>query len=190
MKIELHGMVKKASGEWDGLVFKKVYGKTVAFAKPTVTTEPTDKQLAQREQFKQAAMYAKAALADPALRPLYAAAAYAKDVPVVAVAVQDYFNPPTIDEVRLSAYKGRVGDRIDVFAHDDFGVANVYVTIKGANGTVIENGPAVAGSSADGSVHWSYAATTLVQPGTTVTVQANAADHPGTTVTASQSKAL
>ena len=178
MKIELHGMVKKATGEWDGLVFKKVFGKTVAVTKPSTSSEPTAGQLAQREHFKQAVMYARSALADAVLGPVYAAAAFAKQTPVFGLIVADYLNHPSIDEVDTLQYIGQVGGIIHVATSDDFGVVSVDISICDTrDGTIIERGQAV--ESIPGSGHWIYIATNQAPAGIEAGFQIIAKDRPG-----------
>ena len=91
--------------------------------------EPTEAQQAQREQFRQAAVWqdgdtctcvtAGASVADSATKAIYEEAAKAKGQPVFSLTVADFFNAPSVDEVDLSAYAGRVGDAIAIRAHDD-----------------------------------------------------------------------
>ena len=75
-----------------------------------------------REQFKLAAGYGKAALADPATKALYETVAKGKGIPVFALTIADFFNAPAVDEIDLSAYTGKAGETIRVRASDDFEV--------------------------------------------------------------------
>jgi len=58
---------------------------------------------------------------------------------LLLVAVTDFLKPPRISEVDCSAYKGHAGDKIMVFAIDDFKVKKVSVKICDPAGTEIES---------------------------------------------------
>lgn len=173
MKIKLNPMFEEVRGQLGDVVFRELRGKTIASRKPVSTTATTEKQVAHRERFKQAAAFGRSALADPATRELYEAAAKNNGVPVFAATIADFFNPPVIDDVDVSAYNGQAGSRILVSARDDFGIASVHVSIATDGGSPIESGNAVP---ADG--HWVYTATQS-RSGGTVNIQVVATDRPG-----------
>jgi hypothetical protein len=81
--------------------------------------------------------------------------------------------------IDTGAYSGRPGDAIAVYAVDDFGVRQVFVTIQATNGGIVEEG--VAAAQAGG--RWVYIATAAnaVLAGCRVVVQAS--DLPGNTAT-------
>ncbi len=128
-------------------------------------------------RFDQATVYGKVALASPATRALYEAAAKARGKPVVSVAIGDFFNPPSVDGVDLSGYTGAVDDEVVIAASDDFEVWRVRVLLSNADGSVIEQGEAL--ESPSGSDRWVYRATAAVARGTTVWVRVTAVDRPG-----------
>jgi hypothetical protein len=72
------------------------------------------------------------------------------------VAVADFFNAPNIQEIDISAYTGQVGSLIRVRATDDFNVADVFVHITNADGSLVEEGAALLQSN---GVDWVYTAT-------------------------------
>ena len=187
MKFKLNRAFREASGELDGLVYRNVRGKVVVSRKPdTSNVVYSENQIAHRQRFKQAAAYGKSVMADAETRELYEAAAKAKDMPVFALTVADYFNAPTIDMLDLSAYNGQVNDIIKISASDDFGVQTVHVSIADENGALIESGYAM--ETAEGAGLWVYVSIASVESNVTVTVVAT--DRPGGTAVKSQPKSF
>lgn len=185
MKFKLNRAFRAASGELDGLVYRNIRGNVVASRKPDLSNIVySESQIAHQQRFKQAAAYGKAALADADTRELYEAAAKAKDIPVFALTIADFFNAPTIDVLDLSAYNGNTDDIIKISASDDFGVQQVHVSISAEDGTPIENGYAM--ETAEGAGLWVYVATAAVESNVIVTVVAT--DRPGGTAVKTQSK--
>jgi hypothetical protein len=174
-KVELNAITQHFRGRVGDVVFRTSYGRlqaTLRQKKPT--TPPTPEQIAQRVEFRKGISYAQAALADPVTRGVYENAGRAHQMSALAAAVGDYFKPPAIDDIDVSGYRGRVGDRILVMASDDVAVKEVTVAVRKADGTVIEQGPAVLQN-----LKWRYAATTAVAAGEQVVVDVTAQDWPG-----------
>jgi len=191
MKFKLNRAFTAASGELDGLVYRNIRGKVIASRKPdTSNVVYSENQIAQRERFKQAAAYGKAALANPAVRALYEAAAKEKDMPLFAVTIADFFNAPVVSNVDVLEYHGQVGDLISILARDDFGVASVHVSITDSDngGNMLESGNAV--ETAPDSGEWIYTATAAVPAGTEVKVNVVATDRPGGTAVTFKNKFL
>lgn len=184
MKVRLNPAFEGMSGQLGELVFREVRGKTIASRKASNSAEPTLDQIAQRERFKLAAAYGKSALADADTRELYETVAKAKDMPVFAMTIADFFNAPTIDTLDLAAYTGQAGDLINISARDDFGVVSVHVSIATDQGTVLESGNAV--ETAEGSGRWVYTATSNVPGETSIVVNVVATDRPGGTAVKTQ----
>jgi hypothetical protein len=86
-------------------------------------------------------------------------------------------NPPRIEMIELSLYKGQIGDMILLGTTDDFGIDNIRVTIRDYRGNLIESGYADADD--DGSGVWNYFATASVPSGTSVIIYATATDRFG-----------
>jgi len=128
-----------------------------------------------REQFRLAVVYGKTALADPATKVMYDAAAKGKGIPVFALTIADFFNEPTVDEIDLSTYTGHAGETIRIRAHDDVQVTGVAVAIRAPGGQALEQGVATAG--ADGT--WTYQTSTTVAEGQNVSIEVTATDRPG-----------
>jgi hypothetical protein len=85
-KAELNFHLRHFRGSLDGLVFKRYrYGLVVTRVPRMDRIKPTPAQRAQRERFRQAAVFHRAVLADPALKKRYAAEARKKGLPLSAV---------------------------------------------------------------------------------------------------------
>src|SRR5437762_2183452 len=129
--VTLNPILEGLRGKVGDLVFRQRENQTVVARRPAQVHQPnTPAQLAVREKFRQAAAYAKVAFANPAIRAVYAPKAKEKHLPVFALMVADFFKPPVIDEVDLSAYTGQTGQVIRVRATDDFEVTGVSVQMK------------------------------------------------------------
>jgi len=184
MKVVLNPMFEQASGMLGDLVFREMRGKTVISRKATYNDEPTENQVEHRERFKQAVAYGKSVMADDSVRPLYEAAAKAKNVPVFSLTVADFFNAPVIRNVDVFGYSGQIGDTISILTSDDLGVVRVHVSITDDQGNPIENGEAI--ETAQGSGSWIYTATVQSQP--IVNIQVVALDRPGGTAVVNVNK--
>lgn len=180
---EVHGTVGDVTvTTWKGMkVAKRKRGPA---ARPA-----TESQQAQRDQFARASDYAKEVAVDAAKKALYEALAKGQPTTWRALAVQDYLTPPIVVRVDARDYHGKVGDRLDVFIHDQT-AQSVQVRLLSPSadqppaepgqeplGTVVEEGAAeraVAGQD----THWIYRATAAL-PGSKFLVVVEAQDLPG-----------
>lgn len=186
-KTKLNPILEQVRGQVGDLVFREVQGETVLSRKPDLSgVVVTEAQTAARERFRQATLYGKMVMADPTTKAIYEEEAKAKGQPVFSLTVADFFNAPSVDEVDLSAYAGKVGDQITIQAHDDFEVVGVTVAIANASGQAIEDGPATETPAKSG--RWVYTAKQAVPTGTQVRVTVTAEDRPGHTGTKEASK--
>ena len=161
-----------------GLVVRKTRGKYTLSNKPDMSAlEPSEAQAVQRKVFGRAVVYAKSVMEDPASLAFYEGLAKQKDMPAFALCVGDYLNAPTMDDLDLSQYKGKVGDSILITTHDDVGVVRVNVELTRTDGTNIERGQAI--EMGMGSGNWVYIATVPVATGTDIFIEAEAFDRPG-----------
>lgn len=163
----------------DMLVFRQLNGQTIVSAKPKKPISRTPKQQEGQERFKRAVAYAKASMANPHLKELYATGISARCTSAHQVAIADFLNAPRIDAVDASHYKGEVGNTISVNATDDFMVASVQVTIHTADGEVIETGAAAKHPLDD---CWIYTTTQQHAAYTSSQVTVTASDLPGNTI--------
>jgi hypothetical protein len=182
-KMKFHGFIDKISGKVGGLVVRKGrHGKyTLANTPDFSEVVPSEAQLGQRKVFGRAVEYANGVKADPDKLAFYEGLAEQKDMPSFALCVGDYLNAPTMDDLDLSVYTGKVGDSILIATHDDVGVVKVNVELTKMDGTRIEKGQAVD----LGAGNWAYIATVPVTTGTDIFIEAEALDRPGNRVVSS-----
>ena len=174
-KVKLNPVMEQMRGKIGDLVFKRYEGEVIVSRKSNQTGgTPTAGQVAHRERFRLAAVYASDVFAVPVDKKLYEDAAKARRKPTFAEGVGDYLNAPTIDVVDLAAYTGKVGDPIVIRASDDFEVVSVAVVIRTAQQGVLEQGPAALVQGA-----WRYVAQTALAPDQPVAIDVTATDRPG-----------
>lgn len=191
MKAKLHPMFEEVSGQMGEMVFRVVRGKVVVSRKPALdTSTPSEEQIEHRERFKQAVAFGKSVMADAGVRALYEAAAKAKDMPVFALTVADFFNAPTIVSIDATNYNGQAGGTIKIITDDDFGVAKVRVLIFDADqeNFNIESGDAI--ETSEGKGYWLYTAKENAPAGIVAGIQVTATDRPGGTVIQRGTKAI
>ena len=176
-KVKLNPALDAIHGHVGDLVFKHMNRSEIVGKMPDRTgIEPTANQLAQQDKFRLAALSGKAVLADAASRVVYEDAAARKGVPVFALTVGDFLNPPAVDEIDLSGYAGKIGDKIEIRASDDLEVQGVTVSIRDQGGDVLEEGATVFTPE---SGRWTYTATTNLAQGQAVSIDVSATDRPG-----------
>src|SRR5215213_7490777 len=129
-KVYLQPGLRELSGGMGDWVYSLRKGKTVLGMRPMRTAEPSEMQLARREQFKEAVSFAKMAMADPALRAFYEPIAEEREISVYVLAVADFLSEPSFKPLDLTNYKGRIGDLIAIRAVDNIGLLNVNVSIS------------------------------------------------------------
>jgi hypothetical protein len=164
----------RASGKVDQFVYRSRKDKTVMAKKPDKSRKPpTQKQEDVRDRFRLAALYARQAMNDPALKAFYASkATYGKGAYNMAFA--DYLDAPRIKDIITSGYSGSIGDKIAVIAIDSFKVKAVRVKITRADGTLVEQGEAV-----QGTLSWEYSCTVNNASLTGCIIMVTAYDLPG-----------
>ena len=170
--IVIQGMSGKLG---DMIVFRQRAGKTIAAAAPrSPQGEGTPAQQAVREKFQQAILYGRTAISDPATKEEYQAKA-PEGKSAFNVAVADFFNAPDIVEIDVKEYSGSPGQRIRVKVTDDFKVKSVWLAIQNDDGSIVEQGNAIADPN---GIDWIYTSTTenLSLPNDKVTVTAT--DNP------------
>ena len=186
-RLKVNPIIEGMSGKMGELVFKR-YGDEVIIARAPDMSQRTFSpgQLAAQERFRKAAQYGKLALAEPASRAVYEAAAQAAGTPVFALTVADFFKAPSVDELDVSGYTGKASESIVVLAHDDFEVSGVTIQIKEAGGQTVENGAAT--QTPPDSGRWVYVTHQAVASLTGTTITATASDRPGNVGTKTATK--
>ncbi|KIC91316.1 hypothetical protein [Flavihumibacter solisilvae] len=143
----------------DQFVFRNKAGKSIMAAKPkprrkakTVDSELT--QEAIQENFKNGTIYAKRAMVDEELKPLYEAARRPNQTPY-HIAFMDWMKAPKVKDLRLDDYDGQPGQKIVVRATDNFKIKAVKFILRSPDGTKLEEGEAVLNQN---GVDWTYTA--------------------------------
>jgi tartrate dehydratase beta subunit/fumarate hydratase class I family protein len=149
-------------------------GRTSVAAAPTRSEgrEPTEQQKQHQEHFRQAVLYAKAAKN----KPEYEALAKSRGVSAFNVATADFFHPPEIRAIDVSAYTGGASQTIQINAVDDVKVATVGVLIATDDNTLVERGQATL--SPQDPHRWTYT-TTAAAPSASVKIVVDVADLAG-----------
>lgn len=123
------------------IVFRQRAGATIVSTRPQRTAERTEAQKQQAQKFRDASHYAVKVLKDPIVKDAYALRAK-EGLTAYNVAVADYLTVPDISLVDFSLYDGSKGSTLTIRAQDDHLVSEVYMSIYGTDGTLLEEGPA------------------------------------------------
>ena len=187
-RVEMHAPFTTFSGTIGKLVYRKVRGRTIVAMKPDADRQLSQAEAAHRQDFAQAATWAKAALQDEELRPFYEALGKQREIPARAAAISDFLKPPSLEALDLSEYAGGAGDQIYFMASDNAGVTDAMVTISDGDTFVFEGGKAVEVDPGTG--YWMYTARTAIPAGTSGGIKVKVSDRPGNTVEVSEEKTL
>jgi hypothetical protein len=120
-------------------------------------------------------IYGKTQIANPEAKATYQEKAKGMQN-AYNVAVADFLHAPSIDEIDLTKYKGKVGDSIRVRVMDDFKVAEVQLTIYNSDGSLVEQGPALQQGNV---LDWIYTAQAENATLTGDKIVVRASDKPG-----------
>jgi hypothetical protein len=174
-KVKNNAITTGLSGKYGGqLVFRQVGDKTFVVKKPGPRTKPASPaQQANENRFRLAVIYAKAAMADPAMKSIYEAGRGRRSA--FRVAISDFRNAPRITAVNAGGYTGSSGEKILITAVDDFKVVAVSVAIYN-DGLLVEEGPAIAAAGGLGWVYTTQMSNEML-PGSSLIVTAK--DYPG-----------
>ncbi|SFD79978.1 hypothetical protein SAMN05518672_103263 [Chitinophaga sp. CF118] len=144
------------SGTIGNMTFSQRGRDTVVSRKRGSSKVPaTESQLDNQDKFKEAQMYAKAAINDPVIKAMYKAHANPGQS-AYNVAFSDASKAPEILFIDTSDYHGQRGDIIIIKA-DNFLVLLMKVVIRNAAGVLIEEGEALAPVNGKS---WKYKVTT------------------------------
>ncbi|MFA0962935.1 hypothetical protein AB9P05_14115 [Roseivirga sp. BDSF3-8] len=128
------GMVRGA------IVYRQRAGKTIVSARPAKSPRPlSEKQKAHHRRFGEATGYSKRVRENDALFAKYEAAAEGF-ISWQNLAVRDYMHAPEVEKVVAEAFRGKMGDVLEVYASDDFGICSLQVTVMDGRGMVLEGG--------------------------------------------------
>jgi hypothetical protein len=166
--------IEELSGLLGGqLVFKRDRaGRTIVSRKPNFENRVFSAEQKQHQsRFQQAAAYAKTAAKT---QPIYAELAAQTIKSAYNVAVGDWFNPPAVSQIDLSAYTGQAGQTIRARVTDDVRVSRVGLVIFSGEEAVVEQGE-MAAEEGDG-----YSYTTIAGcPAGEARVVVTGVDLPG-----------
>lgn len=140
----------------DMIVFKQVNGKTIVSTRPRKSNKPpTEGQLLRQERFLEATIYAKNAVKDLLLKPIYDALAGGGKT-AYNVAVADFLKAPVLSKAITENYTGAIGDSIKIRAVDSVKVESLSLRIFAADDTLIEEGEA---AQLPNGLDWEYLTT-------------------------------
>ena len=150
-------------------------GRTLVAGKPASDQNPTFHGAGTIPQaaVRNAGTYASFA----ETQEVYVRTAVERGMTPYALAVADWYGAPKVLEIDVDAWTGNAGETIRVRARDNVCVARVLVTVRDAEGTVLESGEAVVAEA--GSLWWNYTTQSSVVLTPFPTVQAVAMDLPG-----------
>jgi hypothetical protein len=174
-------LVQGARGQVGKQIVYRKHGKDTTISRMPVQRadlKPTDEQLQNREQFSDAADYAKSVLSSPDLKKEYGKKA-APGQTAYNVAFRDYLKAPRVKEIDARSYDGKPGSTIVVKAKDDFRVAAVKLSIRTAAGALVETGDAQLDPVKRN--RWNYTATQNNATTAGCVISATAVDVPGNT---------
>ncbi len=159
-KVRYNGVADALQGRMGVVVFRRMLGKLYASNRPNESTKPaSEAQRNHRARFGQTSSKARQAMADPAARPVYERLAAARQTTVFGIAASDVYNPPEVVEIDCAGLTRQIGGQVKILATDDAEVKSVHVTLRDANGSVLEQGAAVLENT-----HWYYTSTTVLAP--------------------------
>lgn len=138
--------------------------------------EPTEAQVMVRNLFKEAALYAKGAIADPELKKEYQKKA-GPGRTAYNMAFRDYVKAPVVESINVARYTGALDSVIEIHAKDDFRVVTVSVIILLPTGVLLEEGNAVLNPINRNK--WTYKATQVNNELAGSVIIATAYDLPG-----------
>ena len=115
-------------------------GKPLVVKKPVYKrSSVTEKQLATRDRFREAAAFGQSVIRDPIKKATYEPWCK-KDQPVYQAAMADFMHAPQIHSWNLDGYHRRKGDRIYIHATDNVCVTKVVCRIRSLLGYPLEEG--------------------------------------------------
>lgn len=130
----------------------------------------TPKQLAHRERFAKAIVYARKCMENPQVMERYAAVIRGNQN-AFNVAMKDAMVPPLLSNLQTEAYTGAAGQPISVEAIDNFRVVSVEFKLISSDGTLLESGQATQDENGFGWIYTSQVSNPQIA-GTTILVKA------------------
>ncbi len=162
------------------LVYRNLNGQTIVSSRPVRRGEGSEAQKRNNMRFRYATSFAKHAIANEVLGPIYeaAAAGITRVRNAYTLAVTDYLRAPEIGDIILPG--GASGSRVLVEAYEDPQLAKVEFDIISEDESVISSGKA---TPTDNGIHWEFTLTQDIPEGGSIRVRAY--DLPGNVSTKS-----
>lgn len=151
-----NALTKGASGSFeDEFVFRQVNGRTIITSLPKKSDKTSSPaQLEARKKFINASLYAKSAMANPAMKAEYAAIAQFKNLKSTTVAAMtDFLTSTQLEMTYAHQFDGSVGFPITIVLADNYKGKEMTVAVSNKDGTITESGNA---SFAFGDSAWRY----------------------------------
>ena len=177
-KVKFSPSLAEVQGKIDQWVYRRLNGQALVAPYQKREDNPSPAQAAHRQRFRDAQAYAQSVLADPLKCLAYRKLAAARGCPPNAILVSNFFTPPVIEEVDLSAYHGQVGGMIRACATDDIEVVSVTVAVRAADAAMLETGTATKDHDL-----WVYRSTTAIADTESVTIEVTAQNRAGAKAT-------
>lgn len=172
--ISIHGLANLLGERF--LYRKNGAGKLIAASRPVLDDKLKYEGIKKmpQEALREAATHAAFSYAEE----VYVNKARRNNTTVYSIALTDWFGAPSVREIDVDEWTGRVGETIRVKARDNIKVAAVFVVIRSANGNVLEMGEALQSGTA-GSPWWNYTTRSRVSITPFPSVEAIAYDLAG-----------
>jgi hypothetical protein len=174
-----NALTKSASGSFgDEFVFRQVNGKTIIAPLPKRPRKSSEKQEEAKKKFINASLYAKSALANPAMKAEYVAIAHHKNQKAGAIvaAMTDYLTSTKLALAYAHRFDGSIGFPITIVLADNYKGKEMMVSISNKDGTITESGKA---TFAFGDSAWSYITTVPYATIDGLTVEVTVKDRIG-----------
>jgi hypothetical protein len=154
-----NSLTKGVSGSFgDEFVFRQVNGKTIIAPLPAKSGKVSEKQAEARARFLNASLYAKSAMANPAMKAEYEAIAKHKNFRggATVAAMTDYLTSTHLAMAYAHQFDGSTGFPVTLVLADNYKGKEMAVSISNKDGTIAESGKA---NFALGDSAWTYITT-------------------------------
>ena len=166
--VEFNETINGYRGAIGNLVFRKVKGQTIVSRKVNSRKPPTEAQLRQRANMREAVAFGRLARVDPALREFYRPIAEQKKSSIYQAALQDYLQKASSKLPGPSKDQSCSSEALKLTAPDG---AGLDVKIIAQDGTPMEGGKAVEIGVRSGT--WTYTLTQPIAEGTVIFIEIN-----------------
>jgi len=158
--------------------FRQKGTKTVVALLPNPTNKPpTEARLKTNQDFRQANLYASAAMKDPEYKRIYKS--FENDNHRACdLAKSDYLYKPVIEQLNTVNYKGHASEHIFITVRDTIEVKSVHIKIVATSNKLLEEGIAVKEAE---KFQWKYTTSNGYNRLEACIISITAIDYPGNT---------